>query len=456
MPVIWILVGMAGIFLMDLFSKSFSTPLAFFILLLFTFFAAVTCVLPWAQHSSFLFESSAWIPLVRLLVWTSLLGCWLHMMFSEHHVEPFLFYCLIGCAVGADLLLISTHWILLITGLETLSICSYLLVAGALRKENTEASVKYLLVGVSASAVMLFGVSLLYGMQGHMQLGCQSNLPILPGMLLWTLVLSGLLFKIAAPPFHFWIPDSYQVSPSPVVFYLSTAPKMTGLLVIWKIFQAQESYPSYPILRMVLSGLAILAILWGSLSALRQNNMKRMLAYSSVAHSGLFLAGLIAVPYLDPYQLLFYFWIYLFALIAALMLIDYMEKNLGNCDVRSMAGKWNQMPLASALLVFLMIALTGLPPTAIFYGKVFVFAGLASAFIKYQEMEFLILLLTGAAGTLFSLFFYLKGPYYLYFKHREYDQEKFPYHKTLGWSAAFALPVLVFFLNPDWLMNLLR
>jgi NADH-quinone oxidoreductase subunit N len=277
-----------------------------------------------------------------------------------------------------------------------------------------------------------------------------------PGLIIWLLVMSGLLFKISAPPFHFWIPDAYQGSTNPVVLYLSTAPKVAGIFVLWKIYYAQEGYPSSDYLRMLLSGISVMAIVWGSLAALKQNNLKRMFAYSSVAHAGLFLSGFLSVTSIQVGNLLFYFWVYLFSLLSALLLLDYFEKITGSANVNSFKGLGHKMPLAGALFVFIMIALTGLPPTAIFYGKLFIFSGLLGAYAESGTILYLIMFMTGLAGTLFSLFFYLKGPYYMYFKTSEYTVEEFKPNRSVALAFASAIPVLVFFLNPDWLMKLLR
>lgn len=407
-------------------------------------------------YTSYLLETFAAINQVRIFLLACVLMFLMHSSISKNTSESFIHYCVLGAAIGADLLLLSKHWLMLFISLETLSICSYLLVAHTLKKDSVEASVKYLLIGVASSALMLFGLSLWYGMQGNLELTFTVPLPESAMSMIWILVISGLLFKIAVPPFHFWIPDAYHGTTSPVIAYLSTAPKAAGLLLLWKIYYAQGSYPSAEQLRIILSGVSGVAIIWGSLSALRQSNLKRMLAYSSVAHAGLFLAGILTLEVIEITHILFYLWIYLFTILSALFMLDYFESVSGSVNVNNFKGLGSRLPLAGGIFVFIMIALTGLPPTAVFYGKLFIFTGLLGAYNLSGETIYLILFLIGLAGTLLSLFFYLKGPYYMYFKTSDNYTEQVKSNSTLAFAFAIAVPVLVFFLNPDWLMNLLR
>ncbi|GIV77124.1 NADH-quinone oxidoreductase subunit N [Litorilinea aerophila] len=297
----------------------------------------------------------------------------------------FLFVTLaMSMAVGANNLL------LLFLSIEFLSITSYILV-GFLREDtrSTEAGVKYFLYGSVASSVMLYGMSLLYGATGSLQLAeigqaFLDNPDLAPVVMPATvLALVGLGFKASLAPFYQWAPDTYEGAPTPITAYLSTASKAVGLAVIARIFLV--ALGAYRVEWVpVLAGLSILTMTLGNLVALRQTNVKRMLAYSSVAQAGYILMGLVAVVSSAQADvtalsinglngLLIYLFAYLFTNVGAFMVVQAVEEFAGSTDIQAFDNLARRAPgLAWAMFIFLL-SLTGIPLTGGFIGKFYVF-----------------------------------------------------------------------------------
>lgn len=287
----------------------------------------------------------------------------------------------------------ASNLILLFVAFEFLSISSYIL-AGFMRedKRSSEAGLKYFLYGSVASAVMLYGLSWLYGASGSLNLreiaeaisaNGDMHIVAMPAIML-TLV--GLGFKMSLAPFFQWAPDTYDGAPTPVTAYLSTASKTVGFAIATRVLLLgfggfQASWVP------VLAGLSILTMSVGNLMALRQNSVKRMLAYSSVAQAGYMLMGLTAVVSAGSLGaanvsalgmnglngMLIYVFAYLFTNIGAFMVVMAVEEDRGNHDISSYNGLMQRSPgLAIAMLIFLL-SLTGIPLTGGFIGKFYVF-----------------------------------------------------------------------------------
>ncbi len=290
-----------------------------------------------------------------------------------------------GMAVSANNLL------LLFLSIEFLSITSYIL-AGFLRENDfsAEAGVKYFLYGSVASAVMLYGMSLLYGVGGSIYLadiaavfaaGEDLSAIAYPAILL-TLV--GFGFKTSLAPFYQWAPDTYDGAPTPVTAYLSTASKAVGFAVLIRVFViAFGSFRAEWV--PILAGLSILTMTLGNLLAFQQDNVKRMLAYSSVAQAGYILMGLVAFVTTDLFSdvnllpmngingVMIYLFAYLFTNVGAFMVVMAVEEHTGSTQIEEYRGLYRRSPaLALAMLVFLL-SLTGIPLTGGFVGKFYVF-----------------------------------------------------------------------------------
>jgi proton-translocating NADH-quinone oxidoreductase chain N len=288
---------------------------------------------------------------------------------------------------GLSLMFLSsaTNLVLIYLSLEFLSITSYVL-TGYLRQDNrsTEAAVKYFLYGALASGVMLYGFSLLYGATGSVDLATiattlevsQSNSLLVVASV--ALILVGFGFKIALVPFHQWSPDAYEGAPTPITAFLSVGPKAAGLAVLIRVMVV--ALPAYSFnWTAILSMVAILTMTLGNLVALWQTNMKRMLAYSSIAQAGYMLIGLAAwAAQPGEYLLggvdatLFFLFAYLFTNLGVFAVVIILENKMGTANISDYDGLIRRSPFLSIALLIFFLSLIGIPPTGGFMGKFFV------------------------------------------------------------------------------------
>lgn len=373
------------------------------------------------------------------------------------------YYTLIlAIALGSHLLLMSTHLLVAFLSLELISISSYVLVGYAFNKKASEGSLKYFLFGSIASAIMLYGFSLLYGMTGTLNFTAIAFAEGLtthasPLMLIAGLMgLSGFLFKMAAVPMQPWAPDVYEAAPMPVIAYLSVAPKLAGLGILTKFVLALHLYGESPYdWQLITAMIAILTITVGNLSALWQKDPKRMMAYSAIAHAGFLLVGVAAFLPEGLHFMLFYACIYLLMNFAVFAYLHYFERH-GIFSMADFSGQGKRFIWASSGLALALIALTGIPPTAGFTAKLFIFSGLWEAYEATQKNLLIWLLVIGLLNTVISLFFYLRIPWFAFLKAAAplTVEKKDGFENFLGFILV-VLIVVIFFL-PGLLMGLIN
>ena len=344
-----------------------------------------------------------------------------------------LYMLLPAVLLGLNLMAMASNLLMIYISIEMVSIASYLMV-GYIAEENkqTEASMKYALFGSACSAIMLYGMSLLYGFTGTISLTDGSIIAQLSHIaepataLAILLTLVGIGFKLSFFPLHFWSPDVYQGAPTPVTAFLSTAPKIAGFAVLIRFlipfygFKGSSGIEVFDF-ETALIVIAIITMIFGNFAAIWQNNIKRMLAYSSIAHTGFALMAIVAIYQNGIRSLLFYFLIYAVMNMAAFMIADRIEEQLGVSDVRKYKGLGRFFKLEIVCFVVVLVSLTGLPPTGGFIAKLFIFT---SAFEKYSSsgsVWVLALLITGAVTTVVSLFYYFKIPLNAYLREAEND-----------------------------------
>lgn len=309
---------------------------------------------------------------------------------TKNQSEFWTFYVMVSLAmcVAAS----ANNLVLIYIAIEFLSITSYML-AGFLREDrrSNEAGLKYFLYGSVASAVMLYGISLLYGATGSLYLsdiaavfaGVMEGQDTLHGIAFvalpaTVLTLAGLAFKASLAPFYQWAPDTYDGSPTPVATYLSTASKAAAFAVIARVFLVGLT-PFKVEWVPVLAGLSIITMTMGNFAALRQNNVKRMLAYSSVAQAGYILMGLVAVTTFSTSGMdglngvLLYLFAYLFTNVGAFLVIMAVEETTGSTDISAFQGLIHKAPGLAVMFVVFLLSLTGIPLTGGFLGKFYVF-----------------------------------------------------------------------------------
>jgi NADH-quinone oxidoreductase subunit N len=324
-------------------------------------------------------------------------------------------------AVAGAMIMVSTFdWLVVFLGLEVLSVASYAL-TGLKRQDpaSAEAAAQYFLMGGFAGAFFVFGLALLFGTSGSLDLA--AGLAVSPGTssplpaaaVGFGLVLAALFFKVAIAPFHMWAPDVYEGAPTPVTVFLTVAPKAAGLLVIFRAL--------HPVLGMegaaaiylpALSVAAVLTMFAGNLAALRQRSVKRMLAYSSIAHSGYLLVAVVAG---DGPSLVFYLVVYLFMNAGAFgILVAMTGEGSERPTLDDFAGLGRREPWLAASFAVFLLSLAGFPPTAGFLAKFY-------AFGSAVREGHVALSVAAVLASLVSVAFYLKIIVAMYMKDGEPD-----------------------------------
>lgn len=375
---------------------------------------------------------------------------------------------LVSMVIGLCLMTMSINLLMIYLSIEIVSISSYILTTIDKTRKSTESGLKYILFGASASAVMLYGMSLLYGMTGTLDITSVefsrsiSQIDSVASTVAIVLTISGFLFKISASPFHVWTPDVYESAPTSVVAFFSVAPKIAGFLVAIRFYSAVPNN-----LQTITAVLAMASITFGNFSALWQNNAKRLLAYSTIAHSGFILIGLVTMSQLGLTSIVFYLIAMLFTNLAAFLLVDYTEQLTINetlkqpsiehqtSKIEHLSGLGRLNPFYGIMMLIVMISLAGIPPTAGFFAKLSIFSALWETYQNTNQPILLWLFIFGLLNTAIALFFYLKIPFYLFFKEPLENQIFELNSKQYFLAIILVLPILILFFKADWLMDLI-
>jgi NADH-quinone oxidoreductase subunit N len=327
------------------------------------------------------------------------------------------YYILIQASVLGMMLMAGAKDLLVVfLGLEIMSVSFYVL-AGLNRKNinANEASLKYFLLGAFATGFIVYGIALIYGSAQTTSLdiistklsALSNNLLFIVGVLLF---LVGFSFKIAAFPFHMWVPDVYQGSPTTVAGLFSTGGKAAAFSSIIITLIAIFSNSAQNVFAPYLSVIATLSMLFGSIVAIAQDNIKRMLAYSSISHAGYLTIGLAAGNQDGVAGIIFYLAAYTFMNLGAFGIIAMMEgEDESNLNISSYAGLCSRRPLLAALLALFMFSLAGIPPFAGFFGKYYVFIAAIKSNLTW-------LAIVGVFSSAISVYFYLRIVVLMYFK----------------------------------------
>jgi NADH-quinone oxidoreductase subunit N len=342
---------------------------------------------------------------------------------------------LIFSTIGLCLMAQAADLVMLALAIEMATIPLYIL-AGFLKRDSrsTEAGLKYFLFGATASAVMWYGFSLLYGFTGQTDLTAAAVALAAadPAMLLAAAipVLVGLGFKVAMVPFHFWAPDVYEGAPIPIAAFLSTAVKAAGFAVLLRILLAVFPPASASYWGLLIAILSAVTMTLGNLLAMVQKNIKRLLAYSAIAHAGYALIGLVTLNPDGLAAAVFYLLTYLLANLAAFAVVALVSNAGGSDDVTALAGLSRRSPAAALALLIALLSLAGMPPLAGFAGKVFLFASAVEAGLTW-------LAALGALNAILALYYYLAVLKTVYLYRAENERAAFP----IPVAAALALSV---------------
>ncbi len=362
---------------------------------------------------------------------------------------------LLFALTGAMLIAAPTDLLVLFIGLELMVIPGYLL-AGFHKSDaySTEGAIKYFLLGSFSSAIFLFGLAFVWGLTGStrvdevaLSLGeiVAGASALSPGLTMGlAFMTTGVAFKIAAVPFHYWTPDAYQGSPTPVTGYLSVGPKIGAFAVILRLFiEALASVREDWLIIVVI--LAATTMTLGNLVALTQNNVKRMLAYSSIAHTGYMLVGLAAYAAGRPEGLeglLYYGAAYAFMNLGAFAVIAALQKRAGvTSSLDTFSGLGRREPLLGILMTLFLLSLTGIPPTAGFFAKAYVILAAVQAGGAVAVLAVIAVLNAAAAA-----FYYLRVVVYMFMRDPQSD-EAAPTHGRLLWGGLWAATALTILLG---------
>ncbi len=328
---------------------------------------------------------------------------------------------LLSSLLGMMFLISATNLIIIVLGLELMSLSIYPLVGFTRdRQISLEGAMKYLVLGAFATAFMLYGIALIYSVLGTMDLytitrvlsttqNLTTNIVMMAGV---AFILIGFSFKVALVPFHAWTPDAYQGAPAPITGFMAAAVKAASFAAIIKVLIIVLSSYHVPVSE-ALWWLSAVTMFTGNIIAVMQKNVKRMLAYSSIAHAGYVVVGLVSGTAYGMSSALFYLISYTFTITGSFAIITYLEKNDGTgSELSDFSGLAKDHPFLSIVMTVFMLSLAGIPPTAGFMAKFYVF----SAAIKSGYIG---LAIFGILTSVISLYYYLRIVYAMYFEEAE-------------------------------------
>lgn len=359
--------------------------------------------------------------------------------------------------LGMYFLVSATHLLSIYISLEMVSLMSFLL-SGYLKEQmrSNEAAIKYVVFGAFSSGILLYGFSLLYGLTGSTSIfEIQAALAagsVAPGLLLliFIMILVGFGYKIAAVPFHFWTPDVYEGAPVPITAFLSVAPKAAGFAIIIRFFNVVFSGDGNPNMeawsvlenlnwQAVISVVAVLSMTVGNVIALQQSNIKRMLAYSSIAHAGYMLLGVVVADQTGIAAILYYAAVYMLMNLGAFFVAIHVKNAFDTEEIEEYKMLGYKAPLLGVIMTIFMFSLTGLPPTGGFVAKFYIFRSL----IEYGDMYFWLAII-GLINGVISLYYYMRVVKAMYFGKIELPEtiHQAPVNVTVL-LVILALPLLI-------------
>lgn len=347
--------------------------------------------------------------------------------------------------------------IVLYLGLELMALSTYIL-AGFIRHEvrSNEAALKYFLLGAFASAFLLYGISMTYGLTGTTNLKAiadyliNNNIGVNPALILsMLLLLVAMSFKIAAVPFHMWAPDVYEGAPTPITAFMSVGPKAAGFAILGRVFTTAFSSLTIEWTTVIIP-IAILTMAVGNILAISQNNIKRMLAYSSIAHAGYALIGVITGNLDGISSMMNYLFIYAFMNIGAFAIVTILKsEGFAGEEISDYEGLAKTHPLAAGLMLIFMFSLTGIPPTAGFIGKFYLFMSAVKAGYTWLAVVAVIF-------SAISAYFYLRVVMYMYMREPKAEVSLSTSMPSGIAIAIAALAVLILGIFPSGIIEFAR
>jgi NADH-quinone oxidoreductase subunit N len=369
--------------------------------------------------------------------------------------------------VGMMFLSSSQELLSLYIGLELTTIPLFVLAAFFKDdRKSVEAGIKFLIIGATSSALLLYGISFLYGLAGtteilQMRVNIAETQILNEGhigvilILAIVAIVAGIGFKLALPPFHQWAPDVYEGAPTPVAAFLSVGSKAAGLVAFAKIMVLGLFAFHDPIMipndwGILVGVLAAAAMIWGNVAAIRQSNIKRMLAYSSIAQAGYIMIGMLAMNEYGLASVSFYMFTYMFANMGLFAVVAVFEDHTGSCEISSYSGLSHSSPFLSSMMAIFLLSLAGIPPLAGFFAKYYVFAAAIDLAGQQSRFSWLYWLVgVGLLTSVFALYYYAN-----IIKTMWFAQEASPHKVRFPAPARLViiiglLGVLIFGLSPE-------
>jgi NADH-quinone oxidoreductase subunit N len=371
---------------------------------------------------------------------------------GEHHGEYYSLILFAQC--GMYFLATGTDLITLFIGLELMALCFYVMV-GFLRgdKRSNEAALKYLILGAFSSGFLVYGFSVMYGLAGSTKLSVieeaiAQRQPWDPMVFLAMATTAiGLLFKISAAPFHMWAPDAYEGAPTTVTAYLAVASKAASFAFLLRIFTGPLA-PAREAWEPLLAVVAVVTLTLGNLAAINQTNIKRLLAYSSISHAGYMLLGLVAGNEHGIQGIAVYLMVYTFMTLGAfLVVVALRRQNIIGEDLDDIAGLMHKSPGYAILMLIFLLSLAGIPPTAGFFGKYYIFLSLI-------ETRHYGLAVIGVAYVAVAIYYYFKIVRSMFVRE---ETEKAPLALSFGLRMALVaagVMTLVILIYPEPFLRL--
>lgn len=355
--------------------------------------------------------------------------------FAEHRYK---FYSLLLTAtLGMMLMAGAGELITMYVGLELMTISFYILVAYLVNDaRSSEAGIKYLVLGGTSSAILLYGISLIYGLTGSTELvkiASALGANLTPASFLATVfLLAGIGFKISLVPFHLWAPDIYEGAPTPVTAFLAIASKAAAFAVLIRVYLLTMNSQAFSVTgQTLLMVLAALTMILGNLIAIPQTNIKRLLAYSSIAQAGYLMVGIIAVSEAGIKGVLFYAMIYVFANMGAFAVATHLAERQGSDEIKDFAGLWRRSPLAAVVMTASLLSLAGIPPLAGFVGKIYLFSAVMNE--GYTAIAYI-----GFVMSMVSVYYYLSVVKVMFF-HEGDGLPDIPVHGAMKFTMVFTM-----------------
>jgi NADH-quinone oxidoreductase subunit N len=366
---------------------------------------------------------------------------------------------LVAMTLGMYLMAGATNLLMIVLSVELTGLSSYVL-AGYVREapDSSEAALKYIIYGALSTGLMLYGLSIIFGLTGGatdiyainraLSTGSVSPIALLVASLL---VIAGLGYKISAVPFHFWTPDVYEGAPITITAFLSVASKAAGFAILIRFFKVSFIDSNALGLQAgfwstlqefewnkIIAILSVLTMTLGNLVAVWQNNLKRLLAYSSIAHAGYMLMGIVVLSDKGIAAVLVYFVVYLFMNLGSFYIVMLVANKTGSEDIDAYKGLGHRAPFISVALTLFFLSLAGLPPTAGFIGKLFLFASLLDA-------RWVWLAVVGAINSVISLYYYVRVIRNIFLRDPEGDAGQLSFTSPqIALVLLLAAPTLIF------------